>query len=189
MTKYGYIKVIDGEEIDEATVALLTDAGCEHIFIDRVSKASDKRAEFAKMISLIGHGDMVVFGELSQLFRSSTDLKEKVKSITDCGAHVNCLTQPWLNTMEQHGIVDVFDGLLKFEKSLLADRVRAGMEVAKSKGVELGRPTADVSKVQHAVNLYETGMYSVPEICHICDVSKSTLYRTLRKQGKVKSAY
>lgn len=187
MAVYGYLRVLSNEEVDEAAVLSITSAGCDYLFVDKVNKASDKRVEFDKMLRLLGEGDVVLLGELPSLFRSSSDLKTKVKSIIDCGANVKCLTSPWLDTVANPAIALVFDGMLEFEKELLAERIRTGMEVAKSKGVELGRPTADTSKLEHAVALYETGNYSVPEICRICDVSKSTLYRELRKQHKVRA--
>lgn len=189
MTVYGYVKTMIHEEVDEAVTNKLVDNGCEYLYVDKVNRVTDKRVEFDNMVNILSKGDIVLLDELTSLFRTSAELKARVKAIADSGAYVKSLTQTWLDTEKNPGIIDVFDGLIEFEKDLLADRIKAGMEVAKSKGVELGRPTANTSKLSHAVDLYMTGDYSVPEICKICDVSKSTLYRELRKQNKVRAPY
>lgn len=189
MTVYGYVKTKLNEEVDENTVNVLLNNGCEYLYVDKVNRVTDKRVEFDKMVNLLSKGDLVLLVELTSLFRTSAELKAKITAITSTGADVKCINQTWLDTTNNPSIAAVFNGLIEFEKDLLSDRIKAGMEVAKSKGVELGRPTADTSKLNHAVQLYETGDYSVPEICKICDVSKSTLYRELRKQNKVRSAY
>ena len=36
--------------------------------------------------------------------------------------------------------------------------------------------------MKHALDLYETRKYSVKEICEITNVSRSSLYRELKKQ-------
>lgn len=59
-----------------------------------------------------------------------------------------------------------------------------GIEVAKKKGVKFGRPVANQDRVDHALDLYDSGTYTVKEIERLTGISKSTIYRRLKERGE-----
>jgi len=76
--------------------------------------------------------------------------------------------------------------LAEMERDLISERTRAGLESARTKGRNGGRPKKDNKKVEKALKLYDTEQYTVREIEDMTGVSKATLYRELRKRNSKK---
>lgn len=184
MAIYGYARVsTKGQNLDRQLVAL-EEAGCEYIYSEKVSGAKD-RPELEKLLNLLGDGDTLIVAELTRVSRSTQDLINIVNRVKEAGATIKSLKDTWLDTTTAQGklMLTIFAGLAEFERDLTIERVKDGMKTAKEKGVSIGRPKANVNKINHAIDLYLTGDYNVPQILDICGVSKSTLYRELRERG------
>jgi len=67
----------------------------------------------------------------------------------------------------------------EFERNLIRERVKAGIENAKDKGVILGRPKARIDK-EKLLELQRQG-YSIRKIAETLKVSKSFVHKTLVK--------
>jgi DNA invertase Pin-like site-specific DNA recombinase len=68
--------------------------------------------------------------------------------------------------------------LAEFEKNLTHERSRAGVETARARGRQGGRPLKLKSeKRQLAVDLYQGQKHSVKQICEMVGISKPTLYK------------
>lgn len=184
MAIYGYARVsTKGQNLDRQLVAL-EDAGCEYIYSEKVSGAKD-RPELEKLLNLIGDGDTLIVAELTRVSRSTQDLINIVNRVKEAGATIKSLKDAWLDTTTAQGklMLTIFAGLAEFERDLTIERVKDGMKTAKEKGVAIGRPKTNVNKMNHAIDLYLTGDYNVPQILDICGVSKSTFYRELKDRG------
>ena len=184
MAIYGYARVsTKGQNLDRQLVAL-EEAGCEYIYSEKVSGAKD-RPELEKLLNLLGDGDTLIVAELTRVSRSTQDLINIVNRVKEAGATIKSLKDTWLDTTTAQGklMLTIFAGLAEFERDLTIERVKDGMKTAKEKGVSIGRPRANVNKINHAIDLYLTGDYNVPQILGICGGSKSTLYRELRERG------
>ncbi|WP_229532245.1 recombinase family protein [Phocaeicola vulgatus] len=131
-------------------------------------------------------GDTFVIWKLDRLGRSLKDLvyivdclqKRKIafKSIVD-GIDTNSALGRC-----QFGI---FASLAEYEREIIVERTRAGLQAAKERGKLTGRPiglSEDAKrKAIAAKRLYENRDYSIDEICRILHIgSKATLYRYLR---------
>lgn len=184
MAIYGYARVsTKGQNLDRQLVAL-EEAGCEYIYSEKVSGAKD-RPELEKLLNLLGEGDTLIVAELTRVSRSTQDLINIVNRVKEAGATIKSLKDTWLDTTTAQGklMLTIFAGLAEFERDLTIERVKDGMKTAKEKGVSIGRPKANVNKINHAIDLYLAGDYNVPQILDICGVSKSTFYRELRERG------
>jgi putative DNA-invertase from lambdoid prophage Rac len=71
-------------------------------------------------------------------------------------------------------VFTVLDAVAELERSLIAERVRAGLRNAKAKGRKLGRPRVAVDAAQVA-RLRASG-FSWPKIAHQLGVSVGTAY-------------
>lgn len=79
--------------------------------------------------------------------------------------------------------------LAEFERSLIAERTRAGMAAAKARGVAVGRPRKLTrSQVENAQSLIKTQGESVTSVARSLRVSRATLYRALLMQGSLDTA-
>ena len=79
----------------------------------------------------------------------------------------------------------IFASLAEYEREIIVERTRAGLQAAKERGKLTGRPiglSEDAKrKAIAAKRLYENRDYSIGEICRILHIgSKATLYRYLR---------
>lgn len=76
--------------------------------------------------------------------------------------------------------------LSQFERDTLRDRVREGIASARARGRIGGRPKTDKKVLEKAVKLHAAGTHSVREVCQIVGLSKTVLYRELRRLRELK---
>lgn len=68
----------------------------------------------------------------------------------------------------------------EFERRLIVERTKAGLEAARARGVRLGRtPSVSVTAIDKARTLIGTGM-SITEAARQLGIGRSTLYRHMR---------
>jgi DNA invertase Pin-like site-specific DNA recombinase len=78
--------------------------------------------------------------------------------------------------------LSIFGALSEFERNLIRERTRAGIEAARSRGRQGGRPKKlKKDKRQLAVDLYKGKKYSISQTCEMTGISKPTLYKYVRE--------
>ena len=78
-------------------------------------------------------------------------------------------------------LFSIISSLAAFERETLIERTNEGLAAARARGQFGGRPKTDEATVKKAVALYHTGQYTLAEITSLTDISKSTLYRVLKR--------
>ena len=72
--------------------------------------------------------------------------------------------------------------LAEFERNLILERSKAGLNAARARGKIGGRPKAlDQNQQQLVVKLYNDRQHSIAQICQMMSISKPTLYSYLRR--------
>lgn len=72
----------------------------------------------------------------------------------------------------------VFGALSEFERNLIKERTRAGLEAARARGRHGGRPPkVDAEQIDLAKTLYSNKKHSIEAICKMIGVGKTTLYK------------
>jgi DNA invertase Pin-like site-specific DNA recombinase len=85
-------------------------------------------------------------------------------------------------------IFHIFGALAEFERDLIRERTQAGLQAARARGRNGGRPKAlDADKRALAVRLYDEKQHTVSQICRMMGVSKPTFYKYIRAERKEKS--
>jgi DNA invertase Pin-like site-specific DNA recombinase len=76
-------------------------------------------------------------------------------------------------------IFNVFASLAQFERRLIQERTRAGLEAARARGRHGGRKPMPINdpRVQTAKKMHSDKRISVPDICQTLRISRATLYR------------
>ena len=74
----------------------------------------------------------------------------------------------------------LMSAVAQFERDVIAERTKEGLDAARARGHIGGRPRTNAQKVKQAVKLYHTKQYTVREIEELTGVKKATLYRSLR---------
>jgi DNA invertase Pin-like site-specific DNA recombinase len=130
----------------------------------------------------------VVVWKLDSLARSLRDLVALVNQIQDQGASFRSINDQ-IDTTSAHGkfTFHIFASLAEFERDIIREHTKAGLEAARARGRKGGRPAGLSKKAQHtamlAERLYLERELSISEICDQLSISKGTLYNYLRLQG------
>ena len=141
MTVYGYARVSSTGQSLDAQLAELKAANCERVFQEKVSGKNRDRPQLERALEALGEGDVLIITRLDRLARSSRDLLNIVKQITDAGATFRSLKDHWADTTTAQGrlILTVLGGLAEFERELIAERTGEGRARAMAQGVVFGR--------------------------------------------------
>ena len=144
----GYMRVsTDGDRqvLDLQRDALLA-AGVDerHLFEDRASGSRGDRAGLAKALAFIRPGDCLVVWKLDRLGRSLPHLLTTVTDLKKRGIAFRSLTEQMDTTTPQGELLfHIFGALAQFERSLIQERVQAGLAAARRRGRRGGRPVGD----------------------------------------------
>jgi DNA invertase Pin-like site-specific DNA recombinase len=82
-----------------------------------------------------------VVTRLARLARSTRDLLNLLGAVADKGAGFKSLRDTWADTTTAHGrlMLTVLGGLAEFERELIRTRTGEGRQLAKARGVIMGR--------------------------------------------------
>lgn len=146
----GYIRV---SSVDQNTERQLEGMALDKIFEEKVSGKSMNRPELKAMLDYVREGDHLHIHELSRLGRSVIDLYTIVNGLLEKGVTVTFHKENmvFIPGKEADPIQQLMFGMLanfaQFERSLIKQRQREGIEAAKAAGKHMGRP-AKLSKEQ-----------------------------------------
>lgn len=186
MALIGYARVSTRSQKDDSQIDELTAAGCERIYTDKgVSGKLASRPEWDKCLASLQPGDVLVITRLSRAMRSLKQLLEVADSLRDHGVGLKVLRQPVDTTTKEGRLVFAILGAIdEFQRELIAENTKEGVEAAKARGRKGGRPPGlDPRRVKHARQLADQGE-TVSEIAKIMRVSRATVYRHLEQSRK-----
>ena len=138
----GYARVsTDGQSL-AAQLDQLQAAGAARVFRETASGAKADRAQLAKLMREVEHGDVVVVTRLDRLARSTRDLLNVLAALAERGAAFRSLGDAWADTTTPYGrlMLTVLAGLAEFERELIRARTGEGRARAKAEGRKMGRP-------------------------------------------------
>lgn len=100
-----------------------------------------ERPEFAKVVSKLEHGDMLVVAKLDRLGRNAADVDRTVEMLRTMGVRVVVLDLPVMEVTSAAGelVRRMFAAFAQFERDQLVERTHAGLARAKAEGKSLGR--------------------------------------------------
>ncbi|MFD1792699.1 recombinase family protein [Ochrobactrum teleogrylli] len=140
--RIGYARVSTDEQKVDLQLNALKQAGCEQVFIDEgVSGAIAERAGLQKAMASLRPGDTLVVWRLDRLGRSLINLVALMSELGKRGIEFHSLTEN-IDTSSAGGrlVFHMMAALAEFERSLISERTKAGMEAAKLRGKHVGRP-------------------------------------------------
>ena len=178
---YGYARVSTGDQTTNLQRDALERAGCDRILTDVASGARTHRPELDHMLDLLREGDTVVVWKLDRLGRSMQNLVDLMATFDERGVRFRPLTES-MDTSTPGGtlVFNIFGSLAQFERDLIRERTRAGLEAACARGRKGGRPAKlDEKQVREVRRLYKSKRVTVGQIAAMMHVGRSTVYRCL----------
>lgn len=180
---YGYARVSTGDQTTDLQKDALVKAGCDKIFTDVASGAKAHRPELDHMLDLLREGDTVVVWKLDRLGRSMQNLVDLMTTFDAKGVQFRSLTEA-IDTSTPGGtlVFNIFGSLAQFERDLIRERTRAGLEAARVRSRKGGRPAKlDEKQVREVRRLYASKTVTVDQIAAMMHVGRTTIYRCLGK--------
>lgn len=183
--KIGYARVSTKDQNLSLQLDALEKEGCEKIFQEKATGGNADRQELKKLLEHLREGDLVVIWKLDRLGRSLRDLVNLVTDIQAKGAGLKSLNDSIDTTTPQGKLTfHLFAALAEFEREIIRERTKAGLESARARGRKGGRPkglTKDAKdKAIIAQSLYSQKQMTVAEICKHLSIAKSTFYKYLQ---------
>jgi DNA invertase Pin-like site-specific DNA recombinase len=181
--RIGYARVSTSEQNLDLQKDALKRAGCEKIIEDVISGKTENRSGLDRARELLREGDVLVVWRLDRLGRSLKHLIELMTELQQQKIGFQSL-QESIDTTTPGGtlIFHIFGALAEFERNLISDRTKAGLDAARARGRKGGRPRKlDAEKRAVALDLYHSKNHGVDEICRSLGITKPTLYAYVRR--------
>lgn len=178
----GYARVSTDDQATEAQRDALTNTGCERIFEEHASGGRWDRPELHRMLDQLREGDVVIVWKLDRLSRSLKDLLSIMERIDAAGAGFRSLTEA-IDTTTPAGrmMMQMVGVFAEFEREMIRERTRAGLERARKKGRHPGRkPKLSDDQRSEIRELVLSGKRSEAEAARLFGVHRSTISRLMR---------
>ncbi len=173
----------DRQTIDLQKDALLNSGIDErHLFSDYASGSKDERPGLLNALNYVTKGDILIVWKLDRLGRSLPHLLKIMKDLKERGVGFRSLTENMDTTTPQGELFfHIFGALSQYERSLIRERIIAGLGAAKKRGRVGGRPRAiDDDKLEVIKRMLSEGA-TKSHICRTFSVKRTTLYDALNR--------
>lgn len=175
----GYARVSTMDQNVQLQLDALRGANCERIFEEKASGAADDRQILQQALSTARSGDCVVVWKLDRMARSLGKLIDIVNDLETRKIGLRSITES-IDTTTPGGrlVFHVFGALAEFERAIIRERTKAGLEAAKKLGRRGGRPKALTDRdISAAKAMLSDQRITALEVSRRLSVSLSTLYR------------
>src|SRR3982751_2274026 len=164
----GYARVSTADQNLDMQIDALNGAGCDRVFTDCQSGSRSIRPGLSEALSHLREGDTLVVWKLDRLGRTVVQLIDMVNALAAKRIGFRSLTNG-IDTGTPHGrfFFHVMAGLAEMERELIRERTRAGLDAAKARGRQGGRPKKlTPEQVGTVRDLHKAGR-SMPEIARV----------------------
>ena len=114
--KLGYARVSTEEQTLDGQCQRLSAAGCEKLFEEKISGTRRNRPKLEKLIEQLRKADILVVTRLDRLARSTSELLRIAERLTEKGAGLQSLDEPWADTTSPSGrmVMTIFAGIADY---------------------------------------------------------------------------
>lgn len=190
--KIGYARVSTSEQNIQTQIDLLKAEGCDKIYTDVASGVREDRQGLKEMLSFLREGDIVIVYKLDRIFRSLKNMIELIEVFNQKKVLFKSITEPAFDTTTANGkfLIQIFAAVAEFERNLIKERTKTGIEGARRRKKLLGRPKGSkketIEKYQYAMHLYENKNIPIDKACKQAGIAKTTFYRIENEINKNK---
>lgn len=178
--RIGYIRV---SSLDQNTVRQLDQVQVDRVFTDHASGKDTRRPALTELLAFARDGDTVVVHSMDRLGRNLDDLRGLVQALTQRGVCVEFIKEHLVFTGEDSPMaqlmLSVMGAFAEFERSLIRERQREGIALAKQRGVYRGRKKSlspdKIEELRRCVNAGQTKA----QVARDFGISRETLYNYL----------
>lgn len=192
----GYARVSSKEQnLDRQITALSQYVETENIIVDKQSGKDLERPGYHALKGALGlrPGDTLYIKSLDRLSRNKEDIKNELQWFKDNNVRLMILDLPtsmvqvpkgqeWIIEMINNILIEVLSSIAEQERVTIKARQKEGIEAAKKKGKNMGRPRvvcpADFSNIYQT---WKSGKITAKQAINSLQMSRSTFYRMVKK--------
>lgn len=190
---YMRVSKSDGSQTTDLQRDALLAAGVDpgHLYEDKASGKSEDRPHLDACLKALRSGDTLLVWKLDRLGRILRHLVNIVHDLTARGVGLKVLTGQGaaIDTTSAQGklVFGIFAALAEFERELISERTKAGLESARARGRKGGRPfKMTPAKVRLAMASMGQPETSVAALCQELGITRQTLYRHVSPTGELR---
>jgi DNA invertase Pin-like site-specific DNA recombinase len=185
----GYARVSTDEQDTAVQVAALKDAGCERIFREIASGGRWDRPELHRLLDQLREGDVVVVWKLDRLSRSLRDVLILMERLEEAKSGFRSLTEA-IDTTTPAGrmMMQMVGSFAEFERAMLRERTKAGLEAARREGRVGGRrPKLSPNQQAEIVRMVTRGDKTAADCARLFQIHPATVSRLLARAAARRS--
>jgi DNA invertase Pin-like site-specific DNA recombinase len=179
----GYARVSTDDQNASSQVTVLKKAGCERIYREKASGGRWDRPELHRLLEQLRKGDVLVVWKLDRLSRSLRDVLTIMERVGDAKAGFRSLTEA-IDTTTPAGrmMMQMVGAFAEFERAMLRERTKAGLEAARQEGRIGGRPPKLSPQQQTEIRkMVSRGKKTAADAARLFKVHPATVSRLLRR--------
>ena len=175
--RVGYQRV---STVDQNTDRQLEGVNLDKTFTDHASGKSTDRPELARALDYVREGDTLVVHSMDRLARNLEDLRRVVRELTAKGVAVEFVTERLTFTGDDSPmntlLLSMLGAVAEFERSMILERQREGIAVAKKAGKYKGRKPALTDDQADELTRRLVAGESVAALAREYGVSRQSIY-------------
>ena len=177
----GYVRV---SSLDQNTARQLDGLQLDKVFTDKASGKDTNRPQLQAALDYLREGDKLIVHSLDRLARNLDDLRKIVYNLTNKGVVVEFVKEHLIFTSDDSAmgrlLLSVMGAFSEFERSLIKERQREGIALAKNRGVYKGRkPSLSDERVAEMRQRVADGEPKAA-LAREYRISRETLYQYLK---------
>jgi len=181
LMKIGYARVSTDDQNTAMQLDALRAAGCERVFEDTASGAKESRPGLDEALAFARKGDELVVWKLDRIGRSLPHLVKLMAQLRDQGIGFRSVTEN-IETETPGGrlVMHMFAALAEFERDLIRERTRSGLESARARGRTGGRKPLEPAKLKALTAMWATKTMTANEIATQLDIGRRTVFKYVK---------
>ena len=185
-TYIGYARVSTDEQNEARQLKSFADYSekITKIFTDKMSGKDTNRPQLKAMLDYVREGDVVVVSDFSRLARSTTDMLQIVKELTDKGvALISIKEKVDTDTPQGRFMLTIFAALAELERETILQRQREGISIAKTQGKYKGRKPLSFNEEQFRAECqkWRNGEQTATDTMKKLDIKRNRFYVLVKK--------
>ena len=179
----GYARVSTDDQDTALQVTALKAAGCERIFREKASGGRWDRPELHRLLDQLRPGDLLVVWKLDRLSRSLRDVLTIMERLGEAAAGFRSLTEA-IDTTTPAGrmMMQMVGAFAEFERAMLRERTKAGLDAARQEGRVGGRrPKLSLQQQSEIHKMVASGEKTAADAARLFKIHPATVSRLMAR--------
>ena len=193
MRVWGYARVSTDEQAQGWSLDAQRDAIChaaaarsypEPVIVEEVASGAGERPNLKELLEKLEKGDVLIIYSIDRLSRSARELLAIFELLENKGIHLITIREGEFTGAVGKLIYGVLAAVADFERELIRERTRRGLEAARRAGKRVGRPRKyDYEKIRREAEKLLKHGYNIKQTARLLGIPPSQL-RYILTRGK-----